>query len=299
MYAKPLTRFLLALSVVFSLALTGHAQVNTSQVYTFGDSLTDNDELYLFFGTPPEIYGQDPMELAFGKAAVPGDQLTNFAVLGARTYEVLAQVQAYEQGRQDGNLPAATLVSLQAGGNDFIDLQNGSANLFLLASAAPGENKFVDQIVKDAKKNLLGCLQTLQRGDRPQIVLWTTPDVSLSPYVLSLGFSSEQLANIRAHTARLNKFLRAISHRPSIALLDTSTFLTGLTFNPPKVLGVTILPTPAFGFGTAQFADPIHPTAVVNGFVANEIISQMNLSFDDTVPFYSELELAEMAGLLP
>jgi hypothetical protein len=62
---------------------------------------------------------------------------------------------------------------------------------------------------------------------------------------------------------------------------------------------VTIQPTPTFGFATAQFADPIHPTAVVNGFVANEMILQMNLVFGDSVSFYDELELAAMAGLLP
>jgi phospholipase/lecithinase/hemolysin len=292
-------RFLTSLLFMLSMAVAGHAQINTSQVYTFGDSLTDNDYLYLFFGTPPEIYGADPMQLAFEKAAEPGDQLTNFAVLGSRSYEVLAQVQAYQEGRDAGILPAATLVSLQAGGNDFIDLQNGSTNLILLASAAPGENEVVDQIVKDAKKNLLHCLQILQRGDRPQVVLWTTPDVSLTPYVLSLGFSSEQLANIRAHSERLNNVLRAISRQSNVALLDSSALLTELTVDPPTVLGVTIQPTPLFGFGTAQFADPIHPTAVVNGFVANEAILQMNLVFGDAVPLYDDLELAEMAGLLP
>ena len=292
-------RFLTSLLIVFSMAVAGQAQINTSQVYTFGDSLTDNDFLFLFFGTPPEIYGSDPMELAFEKAAEPGDQLTNFAVLGSRSYEVLAQVQAYQNGRDAGTLPAATLVSLQAGGNDFIDLQNGSANLFLLASAAPGENEEVDKVVKNAKKNLLSCLQILNRGDHPQIVLWTAPDVSLTPYVLSLGFSAEQRSNIRAHTERLNKFLRVISRQSNVALLDSSALLTEFTLDPPQVLGVTIQPTPAFGFATAQFADPIHPTAVVNGFVANEMILQMNLVFSDAVPFYDELELAAMAGLLP
>jgi hypothetical protein len=64
-------------------------------------------------------------------------------------------------------------------------------------------------------------------------------------------------------------------------------------------MGVSIQPTPAFGFVTAQFADPIHPTAVINGFVAIAMIFQMNREFRDSVPHYDELKLAEMAGLLP
>jgi len=292
-------RCLTVVSMVLVSVATGQAQINTTQVYTFGDSLTDNEYLYLFFGTPPEIYGTDPMELAFDKAAGPGDQLTNFAVLGSRTSEVLDQIEEYERGRAAGEIPAATLVSLQACGNDLIDLQNSSANLFLLASAAPGKNRAADKVIKDATKNLRSSIQLLQRQGRPQIVLWTTPDVSLSPYVLSLGFTDEQLQNIRAHNSKLNKAIRAMGRRKNIAILDVAELQQALTFQPPTILGVTILPTPWFGFATAQFADPIHPTAVMNGFVANEMIFQINCEFGDNVPFYDELELAEMAGLLP
>lgn len=297
-----LARFRDALITCLFLVLmvpVSHAQVDTSQFYTFGDSLTDNDLLFNFFGTPPEIYGADPAEAMFLKAAQPGDQLINFAVLGSTSAEVLAQVRSYEQGRRAGSLPAASLVSLQAGGNDFLDIQNLSANLFLLTAFAPGENEMADQVVRDAQQNLQRCMQILQRGDRLQIVLWTAPDISLTPYVLSFGFNAEELSNLRAHIARLNRYLRATGRRSNTAVLDSSALLTHLTWQPPQILGVTIDPTPAFGYATAQFADPIHPTAVVNGMVANEMIYQLNLAFHDAIPFYSELELGEMAGLFP
>jgi len=292
-------RCLTVLSMVLVSVATGQAQINTTQVYSFGDSLTDNDFVYLFFGTSPEIYGADPMELAFAKAAGPGDQLTNFAILGSRSSDVLDQIKEYQRGRDAGEIPAATLVSLQAGGNDLIDLENGSANLVLLASVAPGKSRAADKIVNDAANNLLASIQLLQRRGRPQIVLWTTPDVSLSPYVLSLGFSAKQLQNIRAHNAKLNRSIRQMGRRSNIAILDVAELQQALTFQPPAILGVTILPTPWFGFATAQLADPIHPTAVMNGFVANEMILQLNWEFCDSVPLYDELELAVMAGLLP
>jgi lysophospholipase L1-like esterase len=299
MQRKQVFQFWTVVLIALSSVMTTQAQINTTQVYTFGDSLTDNEFLYLFFGTPPEIYGADPMELAFEKAAEPGDQLTNFAILGSRSFEVLEQVQEYERGRAAGTLPAATLVSLQAGGNDLIDLQNGSANLFLLAATPPGVNPAADKIIRDAERNLRQCVNLVQRRGRPQIVLWTAPDVSLSPYVLSLGFSAEQLNRLRAHIAHLNQAIRTLGRRNNIAILDSSKLQQALTFNPPVLLGVTIQPTPAFGFAAAQFADPIHPTAVMNGFIANELIFQMNAEFSDNVSFYNELELANLAGLLP
>lgn len=299
MFCKQMFRFFAVVLIMLSATANGQAQVDTTQVYTFGDSLTDNEYLYLLFGTPPEIYGADPMQLAFEKAAAPGDQLTNFAVLGSRTNEILGQVKEYHYRSAKGKLPSATLVSLQGGGNDLIDLQNSSANLFLLASAAPGESAAADKIIDDAKRNLLASIQLLQRRGRPQIVLWTVPDVSLSPYVLSLGFSTEQLDNIRAHNSRLNRSIRNVGRRSNVALLDISKLQRALTLTPPTIQGVVIQPTPAFGFATAQLADPIHPTAVMNCLVANELIFEMNWEFCDNVPYYNELELAEMAGLLP
>ena len=113
MQCKWMFRFCAVVLMGLTPVATGQAQVNTTQVYTFGDSLTDNEFLYLFFGTSPEIYGADPMQLAFEKAADPDDQLTNFAILGSRTFEVLDQVREYHRRRVSRTIPAATLVSLQ------------------------------------------------------------------------------------------------------------------------------------------------------------------------------------------
>ena len=60
--------------------------------------------------------------------------------------------------------------------------------------------------------------------------------------------------------------------------------------------GGTVQP-PAMGFPPAQFADPIHPTAIANGLVANEIIAALNNSLDDEIEYYSDEELASMAGM--
>ena len=70
------------------------SQVETDRSSSFGDSLTDNEFLYQIFGTDPAIYGADPFEAMFNKAAGTGDQLANYAVLGSTSADVLLQIDA-------------------------------------------------------------------------------------------------------------------------------------------------------------------------------------------------------------
>lgn len=112
------------------------SQVETHRSSSFGDSLTDNDFLYLLFGTDPAIYGADPFEAMFNKAADPEDQLANYAILRSTSADVLLQIQTYAAARKAKAIERSTLVSIQAGANDFLDPEN----LMFLASAPPGES---------------------------------------------------------------------------------------------------------------------------------------------------------------
>ena len=296
-------RLLGLLAVVHSLfAVNAYAQFkrfDTRHVATFGDSLTDNEYIYLLFGTDPANYGADPMEAFFAKASRAGDQLSNFAVLGSTSSDVLAQVEYYEQLRQSGAVERATVVSIQAGGNDVLDIVNNSANLFLLASAAPGENKEADAVTSDIKINILRSLIKLQRSRRMTTVLWTVPDVTLTPYFFSFGFNQQQTENVRAHIDEVNQFIRFMGLFPRTIVLDVNRILTATTFDPPVILDVTIQPAPSFGTSTDQFADPIHPTGVMNAIVANELIKRVNRRFRVRIEVYSEIELAIIAGIEP
>lgn len=286
-------------SVLATNSLAQFRHLDTSHVCTFGDSLSDNELLWTLFGTDPANYGADPMEAFFHKAAGKGDQLTNFAVLGSTSSDVLAQVEYYSQLRKAGAIERATMVSIQAGGNDILDIVNNSANLFLLASAAPGENADADQVIDEIKINLLRSLLKLKRTRHVTTVLWTVPDVTLAPYFLSFGFSQQQSDNVRAHIDELNQAIRFFGFLPRTFVLDVNGILTATTFNPPVILGVTIQPTPSFGASTDQFADPIHPTAVMNAIVANSLIRKVNRRYRSNIEEYSELELAIIAGIEP
>ena len=299
MFQRNYMFFLATLCLLWGASDHGWCQLRTAHTYAFGDSLTDNDLLFLLFGTSPEIYGADPFEAVFLKASKPTDRLNNEALLGSTTADILEQVKDYRQRACSGETARATLASLQGGGNDLLDIENDSFNLFLLASAAPGDDPLVDQIVTQARQNLIRSFLILRRTSRAQILIWTAPDITRTPYVLSFGFTSEQLDHIRAHVRRLNRGLRLLDWLPRVAVVDTETLLTDLALNPPVIMDVPIQPAPAFGFASAQFADPIHPTAVLNAIVANEMIDELNWEFRDRIPRYSELELARLAGLIP
>lgn len=269
-----------------------YGQLRTQRCVSFGDSLTDNEDLYLIFGTSASIYGADPFEAMFNKAAYRGDQLTNYAVLGSTSKQVLEQVQSYAKARKAGLIPRATLVSIQGGANDLLDPQN----IAILASAAPGESREADAIVNRIRQQLVQSVQTIQRVDRAQIVVWTVPDVTMTPYGLFYLPGDEGAANISSHINRLNSFIRSMECRRNIAVLDLSSLLTASIFSPPVIYGVPLYGPPAFGFSLAIFADPLHPTAVSNGLTANLLIEEVNENFRDDVPFYSEDELATLAG---
>ncbi len=286
------------LAVLLSCSLTSPvwSQVDTSHSISFGDSLTDNDYLFLLFDTDPNIYGADPFQAVFNKAADEADQLANFAVLGSTSADVHQQVESYVAGRRAGDIQRATLISLQAGGNDFLTEEK----LLTLAMFPPGDSEAADTIVNDIRKNLQSSVVRLKVVNRGvHMVVWTVPDVTLTPYVFSFGLGAEAEQNIRLHIERLNRFIRQMGKRPRVAVLDISRILTEVSLNPPVILGTPLLPPPNFGYATAVFADPIHPTAISNGILANEMIRQLNAKFDDNIPFYTEEELADLAGLTP
>lgn len=271
----------------------GWTQVDTTSSVSFGDSLTDNESLFLLFGTDPAIYGADPIEAVFDKAAMESDQLTNYAVLGSTSVQVLDQVISYASDRLLGNVPRGTLISMQGGGNDFLTEEV----LLALAAVPPGESEFADGIVNEIRGNLMTSLLILRVVDRKaSIVLWTVPDVTLTPYVLSFGLDAESQSNVRLHIERLNRGIRRLARSRRIAVLDVASVLTAVTIAPPTILGVSLFPTPAFGFATAIFADPIHPTAVSNAILANELIERLNEGFNDDIPVYSESELSQLLG---
>lgn len=186
-------------------------------------------------------------------------------------------------------------MSIQAGANDFLD----PANLAVLSAAPPGKSDAADAIVNGIRQNLTQCLQSIRKIDQAQVVIWTVPDITLTPCGIYFGPAGIGGENVRLHIERLNHFIRSRANRQQVAVLDVSSILTASIFMPPVISGVPLLPPPYFGTSDAIFADVLHPTAVANAIMANMLIIEANRTFDDEIPMYSEEEVSDMANLFP
>lgn len=260
------------------------AQVDLRETVTFGDSLTNND-LFGRFRHP--LYGRDPMEAVFVKAAGPNARLRNYAVGGARARDVRSQILLYALDHLVGGKPLGTLLSYEAGGNDVL------RHVGTLSRFPPGPitDPLTDRILETIVDDLV-VLAIHHPGAR--LVVWTIPDVTTAPLHWRLGAAEKR--NLRANLQGINGFLRALEVFPNVVVLDVEAIWRRHAAAPPVVKGRPLLPPPAFGRLDALFADPIHPSAVGNALLANACIERMNRRWGARVPPYSEAELAALAG---
>ncbi len=263
---------------------------NFSEFVTFGDSLTHNDFLGFVYGNPQDMYAADPFEAVFDQAAIGGDDLSNYAVAGSTSDDLADQVDFYDFQRLIGSQDDATLVGLEIGGNDILD------NVNLLAAHAPGTNAnadaVIDRLMSRIRSNLLDLHKDGANGVR--YILWTLPDITYTPRYFGV-FNATQEANIRSHTQRANRLIRAAGRYSFVLVFDLYKAIQVLAVNPPTIKGHQLHISPAYGEYDAVFADEIHPTAVSNALLANAMILRINTKWNDTIPFYTENELAALA----
>lgn len=278
-------------AAVLLLASPAQAFVNFSRTVTFGDSLTHNEILGLASGRPQSLYGSDPMEAFFIKGSLPGDKLDSFAVAGSESQDMELQVLAYGAAVLGNLAERATLIQLEIGGNDFLN------NMELLAASPPGLNPAADSVASGIVERMHRSFRLL-RTTHPdaQFIIWTVPDVTVTPAALG-RFGANDLANISAHVAAANRGISILGQEPNVAVVDLFGLSREFALNPPVILGRQLVPSPAFGDFDHVFADEIHPTAVGNAIIANEIIRTANGVFVDTIPLYSEAELAFLARI--
>ena len=271
-------------------ASSAFAQANFASMVTFGDSLTHNDILGIVYGNPQDMYGKDAMEAVFSKGASGGDKLTNFAVAGSQSSQVALQIDLYDFFRLTGLQKKATLISLEIGGNDIL------SNTDLLAVSPPGLNlsadAVIDRLIENVRKDLLRLRRSHQSA---QFIIWTVPDVTLTPRLYDL--TPWKISNLREHIERANRLIRNLRQYPFVVVLDLYRLMPVIIEDPPVLFGQQLVAPPNYGDYDHLFADEIHPTAVSNALLANIMIQIINLKWEDVIPFYTEEELADLAKI--
>ncbi len=277
---------------VFVIPASLGAQADFTDTVTFGNSLTHNDLLWIAYGNPPDLYEMDPMEAAFSKGAVAGDELANYAVAGSESGDISAQIDTYELLRLFGIQDKATLICLEIGGNDILN------NVGLLAASAPGEDPAADAVIDAVISNMIQDLVRLRSSHTTtEFVVWTVPDVTLTPDLWD-ELTPGEAGNVRAHVERVNRLIRKAGTRfPFLIAVDIYTLVQYIVDHPPVIFGHQLEPPPAYGDYDHLFADEIHPTAVSNALIANVIIGVINTQWNDDIPSYTQEELADLAHI--
>lgn len=277
--------------VVLATLLFQSSLVFALDVVTFGDSLTHNDLLGWFYGNPQNMYGDDPMQAAYNKAASNGDSLQSYAIAGSESQHVGLQIAAYDLERILGNQPLADIIGYEIGGNDILN------NLDLLTQFGVGESTAADEVIDQLLFNQINQLSNLASSHpNGKIVLWNIPDVTFTPELIGL-LTAQEIANVQAHTQRANEFINDLTSLANAVVIDLYTEIGEAVENPPVIFGTPLVPPPAYGGYDHLFADLIHPTAVTNAIIANGIIAAINNKWGLAIPLYTEQELADLAGI--
>jgi phospholipase/lecithinase/hemolysin len=216
----------------------------------------------------------------------------NYAVGAARACDAAGdenvnladQVAAYLADR-GGVAPSDGLYVIEMGGNDLRDaiatalgvLQGGGTFQQAVQAATPS--------LACARQAIQAAILTLQQAGAQHFLVWTVPDLGLTPAIRSFGQGPMQVATFLAGTFNTQMLLPTIqaldqaSEDVDIAVLDAFTLLQQMNENPAN-FGLTnttsacLVPNDEPYFCQAAdaylFWDGIHPTRAAHAIVAGQ-----------------------------
>ena len=280
--------------VVMLLAFTLTASADTySAVFVYGDSLSDNGNLFAATGIPPAPYFNG----RFSNGPVAVEQLA--AQLGAPLFDFAWGGATTGVGNQgDGG----TQTSPGAFGlpGMLVELATYPVPAVLIPSSLfvvwGGANDFeIAGSPTVAAGNIDAIVATLQAAGATHILVPGLPDLGLTP----------EFYGSAAATLYSNQFNAALQGSlPSGATyFDTFGFLNGVEANP-AAYGITNLTTPCFD-GTTVCANPsqflfwdgIHPTTSADAFLATQFDAAVTTPEPASILLFGS-GIVAMAGLL-
>jgi phospholipase/lecithinase/hemolysin len=263
------------------------APVDFSSLVFFGDSLTDNGNLFALIGQPAPPYfngrfsnGPTYAELVPGLLGVGA---ANFAFGGAEAVtgngnpgefapiNLTAQVDYFLASLAGNPPPAGTAAALFIGNNDY-----------LRAASTP---QTPPDLIAGVLGNVDAAVQRLLGAGVDKIILFTLPGIDLAPAGAALGPAG--VAAYDAIVSANNAGLAALAAGYAGAGVDvevvdiyrfftemkndTETFGFKVTTIPEIVGGVPTGITALFDSDEIAFFDELHPTATLHGVTAGYV----------------------------
>jgi phospholipase/lecithinase/hemolysin len=268
-------------ALLFAFALTGVATAGTfSSIVVYGDSLSDNGNLFAVSGQPGPPYfdgrrsnGPVAVEQLAASLGIP---LVDYAWIGATT-----GIGNYADG---GNVTTSGTFPLPGMRVEFANTQALlgpylSNGLFIVWG---GPNDFLapspldttpQQVITRGVGNLVSIVDGLESLGAKNILVPGMPDIGLTPYFQSLGPADAMAAS--AATDAFNAALHA-SLPSGVIYLDTAGLLRSLVANP-SAYGFTNVTDACFD-GTTVCANPgqylfwddFHPTTAADALLAQQ-----------------------------
>jgi phospholipase/lecithinase/hemolysin len=252
-----------------------------NSVVAYGDSLSDNGNLYAAVGQPgAPYYGgrrSDGPVAVEQLAAALGVPLVDYAWIGATTGVGNYADAGTVTGFGSFSLPGMQTVFAQTQASLAPFLANG---LFVVWG---GPNDFLapspldptyDDIIQRAVQNILGIVNSLDALGAQNILVPGMPDLGLTPYFRSIGLSAQASAITDAFNGALRLSLPA-----DVDFYDTASLLRSVVADP-GAYGFTNVTDPCFN-GTSVCANPseylyfddFHPTTATASFAAQGFLA--------------------------
>jgi lysophospholipase L1-like esterase len=209
--------------------------------------------------------------------------LTNFARVGSTSAGLIRQGQHTSAAAEFGQ---GDLATLWIGGNDFF---LSMANPF---GVGIGNYRFMDRL-EDNVDHILGTL----RGVGMEVLVFNLPDMTAVPFSDTITLFDRQLENISEATIEWNNRLSDLANEHGAHYVDVYSYFEEVAGNPDAhtINGNKLVFGPAWGCKWCVFADPIHPSALGQGLLANLAIDVLNEEIGTPLEKLSEDELASLA----
>jgi len=242
----------------------------------FGDSLSDNGNLFNLIGKPLPPYweGRSSNGPTYAEqlAALLGAQLDDLAFSGAKASNLSPgglplpinlsdQIQTYLAELSGNKPPPHTTAVINIGANDYAGY---------LLSSLPKDPLTVQTVIGNVIASIAGAINELEQAGVDKIVLYTLPDPA--PLLSQLPPAVAELVHqvILHNNAALEQLA---SIHPNIQLIDVNTLYETVASDPASFgftapLLTELINSTAFAPNEVFFFDGTHPTYAGHGVLA-------------------------------